>query len=122
MSARRLASLLVALFAVLWMLSLGAPSAAAPGDNQPVPISGGIDVPPLIHVFAPGPTSTGLMGLDVEPSTITNFRGFSAYAVFKGTTVDSHGASYDAVLDMRVFSGDYISSNGKHHHGTFGFI
>jgi len=97
--------------------------AARPGsDTAPVPIPGGIDIPPLIHVFAPGPTELGLMGTDVEPSTITNFNGLAGYAVFAGSATDADGKPYDAVLDMRVFDGVYVAADGSHHRGAFGFI
>ena len=97
--------------------------AAPPGsDTAPVPIPGGIDLPPLIHVFAPGPTELGLMGTNVEPSTITNFNGLSAYAVFAGSATDADANAYDAVLDMRVFDGVYVAADGSRHRGAFGFI
>ena len=98
-------------------------SAARPGrDTAPVPIPGGIDIPPLIHVFAPGPTDAGLMGENVEPSTITNFNGESAYAVVAGTATDSDGNTYDVALDMRFFDGVYVAADGSRHRGAFGFI
>ena len=97
--------------------------AARPGsDTAPVPIPGGIDIPPLIHVFAPGPTELGLMGTDVEPNTITNFNGLAAYAVFAGSATDADGNPFDALLDMRVFDGVYVAANGSRHRGAFGFI
>lgn len=56
----------------------------------PAPIPGGIQIPdgPFIHWFVPGLEMVttpflGLqgMGLDIEPCTLTNFDGFTAYAV-----------------------------------------
>jgi hypothetical protein len=93
-------------------------------EPQPVPIPGGILLPPLIHVFAPGPVDQGFQGIDVEPSVITNFRGFSAIAYPGGTTAakDSNGNSYDLATDMRVFRGEYVAADGSHHRGTFVFI
>lgn len=95
-----------------------------PGSSEPVPIPGGILVPPLIHVFAPGPTEQGFQGLDVEPNVITNSRGFVAqgYPGGFGTATDSAGNTYDLVTDMRVFQGEYVSVDGTHHRGTFVFI
>jgi len=124
MTARRGTSVFVSTIAWAIVLVVAAPAnAARPGsDSAPVPIPGGIDVPPLIHVFAPGPTSLGLMGENVEPSTITNFNGLAAYAVFAGGATDADGNPYDAVLDMRVFDGEYVSADGTHHRGVFGFI
>jgi hypothetical protein len=125
MTAKRGASVcfitVLALFGAL--IVAGPATAARPGsDSAPVPIPGGIDIPPLIHVFAPGPTSLGLMGENVEPSTITNFNGLAAYAVFAGGATDKDGNPYDALLDMRVFDGVYVSADGTHHRGVFGFI
>jgi hypothetical protein len=94
------------------------------GSTEPVPIPGGLVLPPQIHVFAPGPVDQGFQGLDVEPSVITNYRGFSAigYPGGFGTASDSDGNSYDLISDMRVFQGEYVSSDGTHHRGTFAFI
>ncbi len=88
-----------------------------------VPIPGGITLPPLIHVFAPGPPGVG-QGIDVEPNVISNFRGFAAqaYPVGLGTATDSEGNTYDVNNDMRVFQGEYVSVDGTHHRGTFVFI
>ena len=81
-------------------------------------------LPPQIHVFAPGPTNQGFQGLDVEPSVITNYRGFSAiaYPGGFGTATDNNGNEYDVITDMRVFQGEYLSADGTHHRGTFAFI
>lgn len=93
-----------------------------------VPIPGGITLPPpfppLIHLFAPGPTSLGDQGIDVEPNVISNFRGFAAqgYPTGFGTATDSEGNIYDVSNDMRVFQGEYVSVDGTHHRGTFVFI
>ena len=96
---------------------------AAPDRNtDPVPIPGGIDLPPLIHIFAPGPVDLGFQGLDVELNGITNFRGFSALGYLAGTASDSSGNTYDVGTDMRVFQGEYVSADGSHHRGTFVFI
>ena len=104
------------------------PSIGLSGLAGLVPIPGGISLspplPPLIHLFAPGPTQQGLQGLDVEPNVISNFRGFAAqaYPVGSGTATDSEGNTYDVNSDMRVFQGEYVSSDGTHHRGTFAFI
>src|SRR5215470_3016220 len=98
-------------------------SIAAPNrDTDPVPIPGGIDLPPLIHIFAPGPVDLGFQGLDVELNGITNFRGFSALGYLAGTASDSNGNTYNVATDMRVFQGEYVSADGTHHRGTFVFI
>src|SRR5437763_14322761 len=55
------------------------PGTALATDTSPVPIPGGLDFNgQLIHVFAPGPVELGFQGLDIEPSTITDFTGDSA--------------------------------------------
>ena len=84
---------------------------------QPVPIPGGINLPPVIHVFAPS-------DLDTEPTVITNFKGFSALAFPTGTNAarDNNGNFYDVSNDMRVFQGEYVAADGSHHRGTFVFI
>ena len=91
---------------------------------DPLPIPGGFAIPggPFIHVFAPGPPELGLMGLDVEPNVITNFKGFAAIAYPTGTATDAAGKTYEMANDIRVFRGEYVAGDGTRHHGTFGFI
>ena len=98
----------------------------------PSPIPGGIDAPPpvgFIHGFVPGPESSstpfaGLpgMGLDVEPSTLTNFKGFTVFAVLSGQATGSDGKSYNVEFDVRVMEGEYVAEDGSHQRGTFGFF
>jgi hypothetical protein len=95
-------------------------AAGPPTDTDPVPIPGGFA--PGAHIFAPGPTSLGFQGLDVEPNGITNFSGFSALAYLSGTATDSNGNTYNVGSDMRLYRGEYISSDGTHHRGIFVFI
>lgn len=97
---------------------------APPGDAEPVPIPGGLQIPegPLIHVLLPGPQALGFMGENVEPSVITNFNGFTAMGYIVGTATDGDGNTYDMINDMRVFQGQYVSADGTHHRGTFVFI
>jgi hypothetical protein len=96
----------------------------------PKPIPGGIQIPdgPQIHVWAPGdpsvtlPFSGGMpMGFDVDPSTITDFRGFSAVAFHVGTATGSDGSKFNLETDMRVFKGTYVATDGTQRFGTFGF-
>ena len=91
---------------------------------QPVPIPGGINVPPLIHVFSPGPVDQGFQGFDIEPNVITNFSGFAAqgYPTTLNAAKDNNGNLYDIMTDMRVFQGEYVAADGTHHRGTFVFI
>ena len=99
--------------------------------TPPRPIPGGIELPDgsTIHVWAPGPpdvtlpfTGATLGGEDVEPSTITDFEGFSAVAFHVGSVGGSDGVIYDLETDMRAFSGRYVGEDGEVHEGTFGFV
>jgi hypothetical protein len=93
----------------------------------PKPIPGGFDIPPLIHEFIPGPESITLpftlitlQGLNVEPSTITDFAGVTALAYHVGSVTGSDGLTYDLETDVRVFRGQYIGEDGSQREGTFG--
>jgi hypothetical protein len=93
----------------------------------PKPIPGGFDIPPLIHEFIPGPetitlpfTLITLQGLNVEPSTITDFTGVTALAYHVGTATGSDGLTYDLETDVRVFQGQYVGEDGSQREGTFG--
>ena len=92
----------------------------------PKPIPGGIDIPPVIHEFLPGPeditlpfTRLTLQGLHVEPSTITDFKGFTALAYHVGSVTGSDGITYDLETDIRVMEGEYIAEDGTRRQGTF---
>jgi hypothetical protein len=97
----------------------------------PKPIPGGLQIPggPLIHVFAPGPpdvtlpfSGLTLMGLDVEPSVITDRKGFTALAFHAGSATGSDGKRYNLETDMRAMEGTYIAADGSRRHGLFAFI
>ncbi|TMK22040.1 MAG: hypothetical protein E6G68_02590 [Actinobacteria bacterium] len=126
MRSGKAASFLLVLSAFFWTVALAGPASATAKNAEPVPIPGGLDLGGgnVIHTYAPGPEDAGLglTGVDSEPSTITNFNGLSGYALFVGSATDADGNPYDAVLDMRVFDGEYVGADGAHHHGTFGFI
>ena len=92
----------------------------------PKPIPGGIDVPPVIHVWGPGtegkvlPYTGGvLQGLDVEPGTMTDFKGVIAQAYHVGTATGSDGNPYNVETDLRVMQGQYVAEDGSQHTGTF---
>jgi hypothetical protein len=102
-------------------------------DVPPKPIPGGIELPPplppVIHVFAPGDpaitlpfTGVTLQGFDVEPATLTDFKGFSALAMHVGTATARDGTVYNLETDMRAFRGNYIDATGGRRFGTFAFI
>jgi hypothetical protein len=97
----------------------------------PDPIPGGIQIPggPQIHVWQPGDPSvtlpfTGatLMGFDFDPSTIADFRGFSALAYHAGTATGSDGATYNLETDLRAYAGTYVASDGSRRFGKFALI
>jgi hypothetical protein len=58
----------------------------------------------------------------VEPSTITDFDGFSAMAYIVGTATDADGNTYTMINDIRVYQGTYVSEDGSVLSGTFAFI
>jgi len=102
-----------------------------PSAVPPTPIPGGIQIPdgPQIHVWAPGDPSVTLplsgmtlMGFDVDPSAITDFRGFSAVAFHVGTAQGSDGATYDVETDLRAYKGTYIAADGRERFASFAFI
>jgi hypothetical protein len=97
----------------------------------PSPIPGGIDAPPVgfLHWFLPGPegsstpvTGFPALGLDVEPSTITNFAGFTAFAVLAGEAEGSDGKTYKVEFDLRVMEGEYVAEDGSLQQGAFGLF
>ena len=96
----------------------------------PKPIPGGaFDLPPLLHVFAPGDpaitlpfTGVTLQGFDVEPATLTDFEGFSALAMHVGTATARDGTPYNLETDVRAFRGNYVDATGTRRFGTFAFI
>ena len=94
----------------------------------PKPIPGGIQIPdgPLIHTFLPGPedvtlpfTGLTLEGLEVEPSVITDYRGFTALAYHVGTATGSDGRQYDLETDVRAMEGSYVAEDGSRKRALF---
>lgn len=113
------------------------PSVAGAEDGlikAPKPIPGGLPVglpPPfdVIHLFLPGPTKVTLpfsglplQGLDVEPTTITDFKGVTAMAYLVGTAEGSDGHEYGLEVDLRVSEGEYMTANGTRERGLFALI
>ncbi len=120
-------------------LAWPAGSAARGGDDDaqqrdvvpPKPIASGLQIPggPFIHLHAPGDPSvtlpfsgTTLMGFDVEPTTITDFRGLSAVAFHAGSAKGADGATFNLETDMRAFKGAYVDADGERRRGAFAFI
>jgi hypothetical protein len=67
-------------------------------------------------------TGVQLEGLNVEPHTITDFKGVTALAYHVGTATGSDGRRYDLETDIRAFRGEYVADDGSRHRGTFGLI
>jgi hypothetical protein len=97
----------------------------------PKPIPGGVKLPngTQLHVWPAGdptvvlPFSHGtLKGFDADPSTITDFRGFSAIAYHVGTATGNDGATYNLETHMTVLKGTYVATDGTRRFGTFSFI
>jgi hypothetical protein len=125
------------------LAAMGAPfetiqaAATDGGDVSPVlpaprPIPGGLSLGPggpFINVHEPGTagktlpyTQAGLEGLDVEPITITDFKGVIAQAYHVGSATGSDGMTYNLETDIRVYQGEYIADGGSHHRGTFALL
>ena len=66
---------------------------------------------------------TGLspLGLDVEPTTVGNFKGSSAVAFHVGSVRASDGRTYNLETDIRAFDGQYMV-DGAVHHGSFALV
>lgn len=82
----------------------------------------------VIHVFGAGDpavtlpfTGITLQGLDVEPSTITDFNGSTALAYHVGSARASDGRTYNLETDIRAFDGEYVV-DGVSRHGSFALI
>jgi hypothetical protein len=97
----------------------------------PKPIPGGLTLPDgtRLHVFPPGPpdvtlpfSGVRLLGLDVEPSVMTDYSGFTALAFHVGTATGGDGMAYNLETDIRVMDGRYVAADGSRRSGVFGFI
>ena len=96
----------------------------------PRPILGGDVIPPQIHAWEPGEppglalpfTGAVFDGLNVEPTTLRDFSGFTAQAYPVGTATGSDGHHYNLEGDIRVFDGTYVAETGTRQHGTFALI
>jgi hypothetical protein len=92
-----------------------------PANPVPIPIgSFGF------HVNAPG--FPGLDPVDADPSTITDFQGFTGLAYISGTVSRTDRHTHAKVelpflfSDMRFMEGEYRGFDGRVRRGTFGFI
>lgn len=81
-----------------------------------------------VHIFLPGPTDITLpfsglqlQGLDVDPTTLTDFRGATALAYVIGQAKGSDGVTYGLEVDIRGFEGEYVAG-GARHRGAFALV
>lgn len=86
-----------------------------------------VETLPPFHVFAPGPAGNPNYGgsPDLEPGTITDFKGHSMISedyTLTATATGSDGKIYSVGTDMRVFRGTYRARNGEVQDATFCFI
>lgn len=110
------------------------PSSLPAAVPVPEPIPGGFLLDPtdessIIHFLLPGPPGSATQffgfpgeGLDVDPSTMTNFRGDHAFAVLAGQATGSDGATYNVEFDLRIYSGSYIAADGVERDAAFAFM
>jgi hypothetical protein len=63
-----------------------------------------------------------LLGLDVEPSVITDYAGTTCLAFHAGTATGSDGRQYNLETDMRVMDGTYRTADGTRKRGAFAFV
>ncbi len=126
--------------AVAATTAIGAAPAGAQASTLPAavpvpePIPGGFLLDPadessIIHFLLPGPTGSATQffgfpaeGLDVDPSTMTNFRGNHAFAVLAGEAKGSDGATYNIEFDLRIYSGSYVAADGVERNAAFAFM
>jgi hypothetical protein len=95
----------------LWMPALA--EATAPGPGTPRPIPGTVAPGAPFHIFLPGPGA--------EPSTITDFNGFSGIVDIEGAGTGT-GSNLTFGADMRFMAGIFRGTDGRVHKGTFGFV
>ena len=98
--------------AIAGLLALATAAGAFDGV-MPVPIPG--------HIFAPGPPSLGLRGVQIDPSSVGNFDGTVALAYLKGRATGGDGHRFTMLNDMRIMKGTYLAADGSSHFGTFAF-
>jgi hypothetical protein len=101
---------------------------------SPEPSPGGLPIGlpapyDLIHIFLPGPPTVTLpfsglqlQGLDVEPTTITDFDGMTAMGFLTGTVKGSDGVERGLEVDLRVSEGTYVTADGSRKRGAFAMI
>ena len=99
--------------AAIVALLVMARAAGAFDGVMPVPIRG--------LIFAPGPPSRGLQGLQVDPSSVGDFDGTVALVYLRGRATGGDGHRFTMLNDLRIMQGTYLAADGSSHYGTFAF-
>jgi hypothetical protein len=112
----------------LWpTVASATPKASATPRPIPEGLPGSVFDPGNTHFFHILPPVGPQMGQYVEPITITDFKGKvgRCHVIGTGTgtprTSNSKGA-YAFDVDMGFMQGSFVGSDGREHHGTFGFL
>jgi hypothetical protein len=99
-------------------LSVLAPGLARAAGSDPRPIPGGIQPfgpgTEVFHVVLPGSAN--------EPSTITDYNGFTGIAAMAGHGSDGDGNTLYFDVDVRFMEGLYAGTDGRLRQGSFAFI
>jgi hypothetical protein len=110
----------------VWFPAVAQAKRTAPALPRPVPGGTTIDGAGLKHFYFPtdNPFSTQTVANGGgDPSTITDFNGFVGVGDFTGGTgKDGSGVGMFWNADLRFMSGEFIGTDGKHHHGAFAFV
>ncbi|MEM7326643.1 MAG: hypothetical protein AAF531_26385 [Actinomycetota bacterium] len=112
-----------------------APARLLPAVPLPKPVGARVPTgftapqPEEIAFTLPGPPGAatpviGLpaMGLDIDPSSISDFNGFTAFAVVAGEARASDGNLYPFEFDVRAMKGTYVGEDGTEQRGEFAFM
>ncbi len=107
-------------------------AASSSADPRPIPYGSAFLGPgSLFHVEAPGyPLPSPPFNVNpatADPSTITDFNGFVGLTYVGGQGTHHNlvtGATEEMYweVDLRFMVGEYVGKDGRHHHGTFGFV
>ncbi len=105
-----------------WALAVAVGLLACPARAQTADASDPIPVLEGERILSPGPRALGFDGLAADPSTIGNFQGVVALAYMRARVRDTTGHRWVMVNDIRIFKGDYVSTDGVARRGTFAFV
>jgi hypothetical protein len=114
-----------------WMwptVASAAPKASATPRPIPEFLPGSaFDNPDNTHLFHILPPMGPQMGQYIEPITITDFKGKIGRCHLIGTgqgrsRESDRNAKYNFDVDVAFMQGSFVGSDGRKHHGTFGFL